>query len=133
LEYDKDRDGRFAPEEIPDPLAKRWIRLIDLDADGYLGQDEWAYYQAARSSQGGMWAFRLGGRGDMTEVSTTWHYDRAVPQLPSPLLYRASSTWSTIWTICATPRRPSPTGGCTSVLVGCCTPLDYVTRRIEGR
>ena len=87
-EHDKDRDGRFAPEEIPDPLAKRWIRLIDLDADGYLGQDEWAYYQAARSSQGGMWAFRLGGRGDMTEASTVWHYDRAVPQLPSPLVYR---------------------------------------------
>ena len=35
-----------------------------------------------------MWAFRLGGRGDMTEASTVWHYDRAVPQLPSPLVYR---------------------------------------------
>jgi outer membrane protein assembly factor BamB len=35
-----------------------------------------------------MWAFRLGGKGDMTEASTVWHYDRAVPQLPSPLLYR---------------------------------------------
>jgi outer membrane protein assembly factor BamB len=86
--HDTDRDGRFAPEEIPDPLAKRWIKLMDLDADGYLGQDEWAYYQAARSSEGGLWAFRLGGRGDITEASTVWHYDRAVPQLPSPVLYR---------------------------------------------
>jgi outer membrane protein assembly factor BamB len=34
-----------------------------------------------------MWAYRLGGRGDMTEASTLWHYDRSVPQLPSPLLY----------------------------------------------
>jgi outer membrane protein assembly factor BamB len=86
--YDADRDGRFSREEAPDPLAKRWIKLMDLDGDGYLGPDEWAYFQAARSSRGGMWAFRLGGKGDMTEASTVWHYDRAVPQLPSPLLYR---------------------------------------------
>lgn len=87
-ESDKDGDGRFAPDEIPDPLARRWIKLMDLDADGFLSQDEWAYYRAARASQGGMWAFRLGGRGDMTAANTVWHYDRSVPQLPSPLLYR---------------------------------------------
>lgn len=51
-EHDKNRDGRFAPDEIPDPLAKRWTRLMDLDADGYLGQDEWAYY-VSRVSQVG--------------------------------------------------------------------------------
>jgi outer membrane protein assembly factor BamB len=86
--YDADGDGRFSREEVPDPLAKRWMKLMDLDGDGYLGPDEWAYYQAARSSRGGMWAFRLGGKGDMTAASTVWHYDRAVPQLPSPLMYR---------------------------------------------
>ena len=87
-EHDKDRDGRFSPEEIPDTLAKRWIKLMDLDADGHLGADEWTYYQSARRSRGGLWAFRLGGRGDMTAANTLWHYGRAVPQLPSPLLYR---------------------------------------------
>ena len=87
-EHDQNGDGRFAPEEVPDPLAKRWFKLMDLDADGALDPDEWAYYQAARASRGGMWAFRLGGRGDMTDASTIWHYDRSVPQLPSPLLYR---------------------------------------------
>jgi outer membrane protein assembly factor BamB len=51
---------------------------------------EWAYYQAARRSQGGLWAFRLGGQGDMTAKNVLWHYDRAVPQLPSPLLYRGT-------------------------------------------
>jgi outer membrane protein assembly factor BamB len=85
--FDADGDGRFSRDEVPDPLAKRWMKLMDLDSDGYLAPYEWAYYQAARSSRGGMWAFRLGGRGDMTEASTVWHYDRAVPQLPSPLLY----------------------------------------------
>jgi outer membrane protein assembly factor BamB len=87
-EHDKDGDGRFSSGEIPDVLAKRWMSLMDLDRNGHLDPDEWAYYQAARRSRGGLWAFRLGGRGDMTAANVLWHYNRAVPQLPSPLLYR---------------------------------------------
>lgn len=86
--YDANGDGRFSVDEVPDPLAKRWMRLMDLDGDGFLGPDEWDYFQAARTSRGGLWAFKLNGRGDMTDSNTVWHYDRAVPQLPSPLLYR---------------------------------------------
>jgi outer membrane protein assembly factor BamB len=86
-EHDKDRDGRFSADEIPDVLAKRWLSLMDLDKDGHLNPGEWAYYQSARKSQGGLWAFRLGGKGDMTASHALWHYNRSVPQLPSPLLY----------------------------------------------
>jgi outer membrane protein assembly factor BamB len=88
--WDKDGDGRFSREEIPDDLARRWMSLMDLNGDGYLDEREWDYYRAARASKGGMWAFRLGGRGDMTETNTVWHYDRSVPQLPSPLLYQGA-------------------------------------------
>ena len=84
--HDVDGDGRFSREELPDTLAARWMKLLDLDGDGFLGPAEWAYFQAARSSAGGLWAFRLGGRGDMTAASALWHYDRSVPQLPSPLI-----------------------------------------------
>lgn len=87
-DHDADADGRFAPEEIPDELARRWLRLIDLDADGFIDPEEWAYYRAGRASRGGLYGYRLGGRGDMTEESFLWHHERAVPQLPSPLLYR---------------------------------------------
>jgi outer membrane protein assembly factor BamB len=86
-EHDKNRDDRFAPDEVPDPLARRWFKLMDLNADNLLDPEEWAYYQAARASRGGLWAFRLGGRGDMSDANTVWHYDRSVPQLPSPLLH----------------------------------------------
>lgn len=87
-DHDKDKDGRFSKEEVPDDLARRWLSLMDLNGDGVLDPAEWAYYQAARSTRGGMWSFTLGGRGDMTERSVRWHYDRSVPQLPSPLLYQ---------------------------------------------
>jgi outer membrane protein assembly factor BamB len=39
-------------------------------------------------SENGMLAIRLGGAGDMTTRSVVWAYRRAVPQLPSPLIYQ---------------------------------------------
>ena len=85
---DKDGDGRFSRDEAPDQLAQKWMRLLDLDGDGLLDEAEWNRYREARGSAGGMWAFRLGGAGDVTEKNTVWHQDRGVPQLPSPVLYR---------------------------------------------
>jgi outer membrane protein assembly factor BamB len=87
---DQDGDGKFSRDETPDALAKRWINLIDLNGDSLVDEREWEYYRAARASKGGLWAFRLGGKGDMTEANMHWHYDRAVPQLPSPLLYQGA-------------------------------------------
>lgn len=85
---DKDQDGRFSREEVPDALAKKWFSLMDLDHDSLLNPQEWAYYRAARSSKGGMWAFTLGGKGDITDSAVQWHFDRSIPQLTSPLLYQ---------------------------------------------
>lgn len=85
---DKDGDGRFSAEEVPDALAKKWMRLLDLDGDSLIGESEWTRYRAARKNPGGLWAFRMAGSGDLTGKNTVWHYDKSVPQLPSPLLYR---------------------------------------------
>jgi outer membrane protein assembly factor BamB len=85
---DRNGDGRFSRDEVPDQLAQKWMRLLDLDSDGTLDEAEWVRYRAARRNAGGMWAFRMGGTGDTTGKSTVWHYDKSVPQLPSPLLYR---------------------------------------------
>jgi outer membrane protein assembly factor BamB len=87
---DKDGDKRFSRDEVPDALAKKWMTLMDLNGDGYLDEKEWEYFRTARANKGGLWAFTLGGRGDMTAASTRWHYDKSVPQLPSPLIYRGS-------------------------------------------
>ena len=84
---DADGDGIFQLDEIPDELARRWIRLIDLDSDGALNRQEWEWYRSARASRGGINAFKTGGNGDMTASSFLWNHDRSVPQLPSALLY----------------------------------------------
>src|SRR5262249_22762302 len=65
-----------------------WFDVADLDQNGSLSRDEWAYYRAALESENGMLAIRLGGSGDMTDKAIRWKYQRTVPQLPSPLLYR---------------------------------------------
>jgi outer membrane protein assembly factor BamB len=35
-----------------------------------------------------MLAIKLGGSGDMTSSAIRWKYQRSVPQLPSPIVYR---------------------------------------------
>jgi outer membrane protein assembly factor BamB len=85
--YDADGDGRFSREEATKDRVQ-WFGLMDLDGNHHLDSREWAYYQAARATRGGMYSFALGGKGDMTEKSFRWHFGKAVPQLPSSILYR---------------------------------------------
>jgi outer membrane protein assembly factor BamB len=44
-------------------------------------------YQASMAAENGLLALRLGGRGDVTQTSLRWKYQKSIPQLPSPLLY----------------------------------------------
>jgi outer membrane protein assembly factor BamB len=84
---DADGNGRLSKAEFPKFTPAFWFVVADLDLDGALSQDEWAYYRAALDSENGMLAIRLGGSGDMSDTAIRWKYQRTVPQLPSPLLY----------------------------------------------
>jgi outer membrane protein assembly factor BamB len=85
---DADGDGLLSRQEFPKYTGRFWFDMADLDASGSLTRDEWAYYRAALDSENGMLAIRLGGAGDMTDTAIRWKYQRSVPQLPSPLLFR---------------------------------------------
>jgi len=80
-----DATGRVTLASLPNGNARSWI---DLDSNGEVSESEWDYYRAAMASENGMLAIRLGGRGDMTDTNVRWKYHKAVPQLPSPLVYR---------------------------------------------
>jgi hypothetical protein len=84
---DADKDGLLTSLEIPESHARRAVSFSDLDGDKKMNRQEWDYYKAAMDSENGLLAIRLGGSGDMTEKSVKWTYRRAVPQLPSPLVY----------------------------------------------
>src|SRR5205814_406065 len=64
---DADGDGRLSKAEFPKFTPAFWFDVADLNLDGFLTRDEWAYYRAALESENGMLAIRLGGSGDMTE------------------------------------------------------------------
>ena len=85
---DADGNGTLSKTEFPKYTQAFWFDVADLDVNGSLTKDEWAYYRAALDSENGMLAIQLGGSGDMTSKAIKWKYQRSVPQLPSPLLYR---------------------------------------------
>jgi outer membrane protein assembly factor BamB len=85
---DSDGNGVLSKSEFPRYTPAFWFDVADLDQNGSLTRDEWAYYRAALDSENGMLAIKLGGSGDMSDHAIRWKYQRTVPQLPSPLLYR---------------------------------------------
>lgn len=84
---DADGNGTISKAEFPKFSAAFWFDVADLDHSGALTRDEWEYYRAALDSENGMLAIRLGGSGDTTDAAVKWKYQRAVPQLPSPLVF----------------------------------------------
>ncbi len=87
-EYDADGNSKVARDELPQGRLQQLVGFSDRDRDGGLDADEWRIYAAAQSSENGLRAIKLGGKGDTTATSLAWKYPRAVPQLPSPLLYQ---------------------------------------------
>ena len=85
---DVDGNGVLSKAEFPKFTAAFWFAVADLDLNGSLTKDEWSYYRAALDSENGMLAIRLGGSGDMTDTAIRWKYQRSVPQLPSPILFK---------------------------------------------
>jgi len=85
---DANHDGKLSKEEIKnEALTKDWDAM-DLDRDGVVGERDWRFYRARRAAQNAVLAFRLGGEGDMTEKSFLWRYQKSLPNVPSPLLYK---------------------------------------------
>ncbi|MGH9660302.1 MAG: PQQ-binding-like beta-propeller repeat protein, partial [Bryobacteraceae bacterium] len=86
---DANADGRLAQPELPKPWQPTgsW-GAIDLDDDGLLNERDWGFFRARRAARNGLLAVRLGGRGDVTNTHVLWRYDKALPDVPCPLLYR---------------------------------------------
>ena len=87
---DANGDGKLSPEEIPEEMRHTgsW-QAIDLDGDGFMNGRDWGFYRARWSSVNRTLAIKPGAaRGDLTDSHVPWDYDRGVPVVSSPLLYR---------------------------------------------
>ncbi len=89
---DGDSDGRISEEEADkgtDPkILKGWKAVEDLDKSGYFEKRDWELHQRKRTSVNSIQKIRLGGKGNMTEQSAGWKYQKSLPNVPSPLLYQ---------------------------------------------
>jgi outer membrane protein assembly factor BamB len=86
---DTDKDGKLTADEIPKEMrhSGSW-QAIDLDRDGFMDARDWGFYRARWSSRNVTLAVRPGrSQGDLTDTHVLWAYERAVPEVPSPLLH----------------------------------------------
>ena len=84
--YDTNHDGKLTPAEVMREF--RNFGEYDLDRDQTMNEREWNFYRARKASQNILMAIRAGGRGDVTDKRVLWRYRKALPNVPSPLLYQ---------------------------------------------
>jgi len=86
---DANHDGKLAQAELPQPWQPTgtW-RAIDLDRDGFLNEREWSFFRTRRASRNGLLAVKLGGSGDVTDTHVQWRFEKSLPDVPAPLVYK---------------------------------------------
>ncbi len=85
---DKNKDGKLSAAELSDAHAKLYLPFLDIDHDGALDREEWRLFALTMSAENGLLAIRPGGKGDVSATAYKWKYHKAIPQLPSTVLYR---------------------------------------------
>ncbi len=87
--FDANKDGKLSKEESPDQRTKQIFQYIDLNSDGFLDAEDWRMYASSLGAENGLLAVRPGNKkGDITDTGLKWSYRRAIPQLPSLVLYK---------------------------------------------
>jgi len=88
-ENDKNKDGKFAKDELPDGPVKDRFTQMDLDKDGIVTAEEWKLMAEMFTSAGNaVLAIHGGGKGDITKTHLAWKSTRSLPYVSSPLFYK---------------------------------------------
>lgn len=84
---DKNGDGVVHLEEL-EPNRRDYMRGMDRTRDGKFTREDWDLLkQGDAKARNLLLAIKPGGRGDITESHVAWSYQRALPYVPSPLIY----------------------------------------------
>ncbi len=82
--HDADKDGLISKSEAPTAHSRSGFEYIDLDANGKLDEEEWSQYRRMMQAENALLAFDISGAHPVLR----WKFQRSIPQLPSPLVYR---------------------------------------------
>ncbi len=86
--FDSNGNGELDRAEIPEQWLPGSWAMHDRDKNGTLDARDWTHYRARTASQNSCMAIRLGGRGDVTGSHRIWRYQKSLPEVASPILYR---------------------------------------------
>ncbi|MBS0262496.1 MAG: PQQ-binding-like beta-propeller repeat protein [Planctomycetes bacterium] len=87
-ELDKNKNGTFEEEELPDggPIRMRFVQ-VDRDKNGSLTREEYEYFRTLfRVGKNVVIAVKPGGTGDISQSHVLWTYSRHVPFCASPVV-----------------------------------------------
>ena len=89
--FDKNKDGKISLAEVKSNIPiSRLIERIDKgwgNHTGVVGPAEWDKAFGSFVNKGGLVAIGLGGSGDATKTHVKWSYQKAMPSIPSALVY----------------------------------------------
>lgn len=88
-DHDKNRDGQFTKEELPDGPVKDRFTQMDLDKDGFVTPKEWANMAEMFVKAGNaVLAIHPGGDGEISKTHLAWKSTRSLPYVSSPAVYK---------------------------------------------
>jgi outer membrane protein assembly factor BamB len=85
---DANANGTIEKEEAPEGPAKRFFGVVDRNKDGHVDASEWQGMIDSAAPNSVLIAVRPRGRGDITSTAVRWRFERNIPDVPSPLLYK---------------------------------------------
>ena len=78
VKLDVNKDGKLSEDEIVDERAR----------SRFMEERDWIQLQERRLGESALRAYKLGGKGDLTDTHLLWKQTKSLPNVPSPLLYR---------------------------------------------
>lgn len=113
--------SRMTRDEAPTPQSQRSFASIDFNKDSFVDEAEWQRYVRSKQAENALLAFHL------DTGALAWKFQRSVPQLPSPLVYRGVVYM--INEAASLPRSTPPPGNCTNRLACGARPMPSMPRR----
>ncbi len=84
---DVDGNSRVEVAEARNESGREYLEGLDTNEDGVVGKAEYDAPILAETAAGGVWAVRPSGRGEQPESSVLWKYQKALPNVPTPLFH----------------------------------------------
>lgn len=86
--FDSNGDGELSQSELRQDWHPNNWAMHDRNKNGTMDARDWAHFRARRISENSCMAIRLGGTGDVTGSHLLWRYQKSIPEVASPVLYR---------------------------------------------